>query len=60
MKYLVSHLYLLQGFFYGFFRSIPLTYTRVPDYKILSMFDMATLPFSCKFIMGKSTSTQLP
>jgi len=37
-----------------------LTYSRVPDYKILSMFDMASLPFSCKFIMGKSILIQLP
>lgn len=55
-KYLIGHLYLIQGFFYGFFRSVPLAYQKVPNYKILSLFDMASLPFSFKFLMGSIQS----
>lgn len=60
MKYMIFLLYLIQSLFYGFYGSLPLTYTQIPDYRTLSIFAVAGLPYSLKFIMGRHPLTQLP
>lgn len=52
-------LYLIQSLFYGFYVSLPLTYTQIPDYRTLSVFAAAGLPYSLKFIMGRYSIIQL-
>jgi hypothetical protein len=58
MKYLIFLLYMIQALFYGFYISLPLTYTIIPDYQTLSIFAAAGIPYSLKFLMGNSTFRQ--
>jgi hypothetical protein len=60
MRYMIFFLYMIQALFYGFYVSLPLTYTQVPDYQTLSIFALAGLPYSFKFLMGNQPETQLP
>jgi hypothetical protein len=60
VKVMVFTLYLVQSIFFGFYFSLPLTYTEVPDYQTLGIFAAASLPYSLKFIMGSSSLIQRP
>lgn len=60
IKVMVFTLYLIQSIFFGFYFSLPLTYTEVPDYQTLGIFAAASLPYSLKFIMGTSYFLQHP
>ena len=49
-------LYLIQGMFYGFVYSLPLSYETIPSYYILGIFAGSAIPFSLKFILGTTMS----
>ena len=51
-KAMMSCLYLIQGMFYGYVYSLPLSYKTIPSYKILSIFAASAIPFSFKFVLG--------
>jgi hypothetical protein len=57
VKVMIFTLYLVQSLFFGFYFSLPLTYTEVPDYQTLGLFAAAMLPYSLKFIMGTPSVT---
>lgn len=57
---MIFMLYIVQSLFFGFYFSLPLTYTEVPDYQTLSLFAAAMLPYSLKFIMGTPSLIQRP
>ncbi len=46
----ISYLYCIQGIFLVLPSSIVLTYSEMPDYSTLSLFSLASLPFSFKFL----------
>ena len=56
-KVMMSCLYLIQGMFYGYVYSLPLSYKKIPSYKILSIFAASAIPFSFKFVLGRSFGT---
>jgi hypothetical protein len=43
---------MVQGFFYGLYQSIPFSYQKIPNYRVLSMFSLSSIPFSVKFLIG--------
>lgn len=49
-KVLVGFLYFLQGVYLVIPSTMTLTYKAMPSYSILSLFSMALLPFSFKFV----------
>jgi hypothetical protein len=51
-KIMIFSLYAIQSFYFGFYSSLPLTYSSIPDYQTLSIFALAGIPYSCKFLMG--------
>lgn len=50
--YLVTLLYFIQKMSYTITSTIALTYERIPNYFVLSIFELSYLPFSAKFLFG--------
>ena len=59
VKFMVTILYVIQGMFFGYVFSLPLSYRSVPNYYILGLFGTASIPFSFKFILGNDYDIKL-
>ncbi len=59
-KIMIFSLYAIQSFYFGFYSSLPLTYSSIPNYQTLSIFALAGLPYSFKFLMGTILITKHP
>lgn len=49
---LIGYLYFIQGVVLSLPATIILTYSKIPEYSVLSLFSAAWLPFSFKFVSG--------
>jgi hypothetical protein len=47
---MIGYLYFIQGFLLAIPGTVPYVYPNLPDYLILSLFSLSTLPFSFKFL----------
>lgn len=47
---MIGYLYFMQGFILSFAGTAPYLYPELPDYFTLSLFSLAAIPFSLKFI----------
>lgn len=59
-KIMIFSLYAIQSFYFGLYSSLPLTYSSIPNYQTLSIFALAGLPYSFKFLMGTFLITKHP
>ncbi len=59
LKLMISLLYVIQGMFFFYIFSLPLSYRSVPSYYIIGLFGSASIPFSFKFLFGKNSFKQL-
>lgn len=50
--WLISYLYIIQGLVGKISETLILTYNKVPNYFILSIFEVSRLMFSLKFLIG--------
>jgi hypothetical protein len=56
---LIGYLYFIQGMILALPATIPLTYSKLPDYSMFSLFSSALLPYNFKFLSGKPLDIQL-
>jgi hypothetical protein len=47
---MIGYLYFVQGFLLAIPGTVPYVYPNLPDYLVLSVFSLSTLPFSLKFL----------
>lgn len=55
---LFSYLYLIQGVVIGLIGTMPYIYPHLPDIETMALFNSISLPYSFKFLIGKSSPTK--